>query len=143
MRRCVHRPTCNSTHPQTHTNKHRAGTVGLWPIGTGLVSVWCHCSGTFLCGTRLDLTLHHRLVTHMEVAKTHFLSLMQTHTHTPQQKRRRIKKKQKCIQSYSRPCFYMCMHTVMQKKNSLPCLNVRSNRACSFRLSRWMVQTWS
>lgn len=67
---------------QTNVKRHTqsAGTVGFWPIGTGLVSVWCHCSGTYLCGTRLDLTLHHGLVTHMEVAKTPFLLLMETST---------------------------------------------------------------
>lgn len=72
----------------THTHKDRPGTVGHWPIRTDLVSVWCHCSGTFLCGTRLDLTLHHGLVTHMEVAKD-TLSLTHSRTHTPQQERRK------------------------------------------------------
>ena len=63
-----------------HMHKHRAGTVGLWPIRTGAVPLWCHCSGTFLCRTRLDLTLHCGQVTHMEVTKTHFLSWESTST---------------------------------------------------------------
>ena len=66
----------------THSYKYRASTDGLWPIGTRFESVWCHRSGTFLCGTRLDLTRHHGLVTHMGVAKTQFHSFMEKHKQT-------------------------------------------------------------
>lgn len=106
------------------------------------MSVWCHCSGTFLCGTRLDLTLHYGLVTHLEVANTFSHLCKHTH-HSKRQDKLGMYKSAYRRDTYSRSCFYMCMHTV-QKENSLPCQgNVRSNRAWHFRLSRWMVQMWS
>lgn len=61
---------------------HRADTAGLWPRGTGLVSVWCHCSGTFLCVTRLGLTLHFGLVTHIGVTNAFPGFCKDTHKHT-------------------------------------------------------------
>lgn len=74
-------PMCSITYMYTSIpKKERGSTFGLRPIGTGLVSVWCHCTGTFLCGTRLDLTPHYGLVSHMEVANA--FSHLYIHTHT-------------------------------------------------------------
>lgn len=57
------------------------------------MSVWCHCSGTFLCGTRLDLTLHFELVTHIGVAN----ACAKTHQHTRTEMSVREKPSRECI----------------------------------------------
>lgn len=58
-------------------------------IGAGLVSVWSLSNGTFLCRTRLDLTLHHGLVIHRALAKRHTHCLTHSHICPHQSKKRR------------------------------------------------------
>lgn len=78
MRRCVHHFGTRAS-----TSTYSADTDGLEPMGTGLVSAWRHCSGTFLCVTRLDLTLHFGLLTHIGVANalSGFCKDTRTRTH--------------------------------------------------------------
>lgn len=83
----VRSPSCGQwAHTATHMRACTHLGTGLQPIGTGRVSAWCQSAGTFLCGTRLDLTSALRASESYGSSKC-ILSLVHTRSRTssPQQ----------------------------------------------------------